>query len=105
MRRRKFIAGAVSLAATSPALAQKQVIRVIGLLSPFTRAETEPWHEAFRQGLGKFGWSDGGSARLEYRYCDGHDERLPEIVAALVELKPDGIAAAVHTDGQPASHV
>lgn len=83
--------------------AQAQEMRVIGLMSPFTREETEPWHRAFRQGLEALGWSEGHNVRLEYRYADGHAERLPDLVGALLSLKPAVIVTAVTTDTTPAA--
>src|SRR5262249_11478737 len=85
------------------AVAQKQEVRLVGLLSPFTRTETEPWHEAFRQGLRALGWTEGGNVRFEYRYADGHNERLPDVVADLLSLKPDLMVAAANTDAMPAA--
>jgi putative tryptophan/tyrosine transport system substrate-binding protein len=110
MRRRDLIA-MLGAAAFSPvpgrAAAQgphaKSSPVVIGMLSPFTRAQTEPWHQAFRKGLHDLGWVEGGNVRFEYRYSDGHDERLPELVADLLKRKPDVIMAAVTTDALPAA--
>ena len=85
------------------AFGQKREVRVIGLLSPFSREESEPWHEAFRQGLRALGWIQGENVRFEYRYSEGRDERLPEVVTDLLAVKPDVIVTAVNTDTQPAA--
>jgi putative ABC transport system substrate-binding protein len=90
------------LACPLRAVAQKQEARVIGLLSPFTRAEAEPWHQAFRQGLQELGWTEGDKVRFEYRYADGHAERLPDLAADLVRLTPDVIVVTVNSDAGPA---
>jgi putative ABC transport system substrate-binding protein len=104
MRRRDFAAALGCAALTCPlrAVAQKQETRVIGLLSPFTQAEAEPWHQAFRQGLQELGWTEGDKVRFEYRYADGHDERLPDLAADLVRLTPDVIVVTVNSDAGPA---
>jgi putative tryptophan/tyrosine transport system substrate-binding protein len=104
MRRRDLIAvsGGAVMAWPLRAVAQKQGIRVIGLLSPFTRAEAEPWHQAFRQGLQELGWTEGDKVRFEYRYADGHNERLPDLAADLVRLTPDVIVVTVNSDAGPA---
>jgi putative ABC transport system substrate-binding protein len=75
---------------------------VIGLLSPLTPADTEPWHQAFRQGLGELGWVAGANVKLEYRYSDGQNERLPELVAELINLKVDLIVVSITTDANAA---
>jgi ABC-type uncharacterized transport system substrate-binding protein len=104
MKRRHFIV-ALGGAAVWPlhAFGQKREVRVIGLLSPFSREESEPWHEAFRQGLRALGWIQGENVRFEYRYSEGRDERLPEVVTDLLAVKPDVIVTAVNTDTQPAA--
>ena len=105
MRRRALIAGLAVAAASGPwrTFAQRPAQRIIGFLSPFTRAETEPWHDSFRRQLREFGWTEGDNVRFEYRYADGNAERLPEIVADLLTLKPDVIVTAVTTDTVPAA--
>ena len=82
MRRRDFMT-VLAVAAGYPHLAgaQQKAMPVIGLLSPLTPADTEPWHRAFRQGLGDLGWVAGANLKLEYRYSNGQNERLPELVA------------------------
>jgi putative ABC transport system substrate-binding protein len=50
--------------------------------------------EAFRQGLHELGWNEGRNIIIEYRSADGRFERLPELVAELVRLKVDVIAAS-----------
>jgi putative ABC transport system substrate-binding protein len=107
MRRRELIAAVAASSVLSAALSRFAEVRaasvVIGLLSPFSRAETEPWHGAFRLELHKLGWTEGDNVRFEYRYADGRAERLPEIVADLLTLKPDVIVTAVTTDTVPAA--
>ena len=98
MRRRDFLVMLGGAAVAWPPAARAQQPAMIGLLSPFTRADTEPWHEAFRRGLRKRGWVEGASVRFAYRYADGRIERLPELVAELIKLKVDVIVTAVTPD-------
>ena len=106
MRRRDVVATIGAIAALSasswPARAQTDP-PVIGLLSSFTRAETEPWHQAFRQGLRELGRNEGTNIRLEYRYADGRLERLPELVGDLISLKADVLVVGVTPDAQAAA--
>src|SRR5204862_2128209 len=97
VRRRTLIGGlgTAVIALPARAFAQKLEMPVIGLLSPFSRAETEPWNQAFRDGLRALGWTEGANARLEYRYADGRLERLPDLVAELINLKPDVLVVTV----------
>ena len=105
MRRRDFITLMGSAIAARPvgATAQQRKVPIIGLLSPFSRADNEEWHQAFRRGLRELGWDDGANVRFEYRYADGRSERLPELAAELVKLKVDVIVVAVATDALAAA--
>jgi putative ABC transport system substrate-binding protein len=78
-------------------LAQAQTAR-IGLLSPFSPSATEHWHQAFRQSMREAGWVEGKNLRIEYRYAEGRNDRLPGLAAELVRLKVDVIVASVTTD-------
>jgi putative ABC transport system substrate-binding protein len=49
--------------------------------------------EAFRQGLRELGYVDGQTIALEVRFTEGRYERIPELVAELVGLKVDVLAA------------
>lgn len=52
-----------------------------------------PALEAFRQGLRELGWVEGQNLVIEYRFAEGHLDRLPALAAELVRLKVDVIAA------------
>ena len=49
---------------------------------------------AFRQGLRELGWIEGQNIVIEYRFADGHLDRLPALAAEVVGLKVDIIAAS-----------
>jgi putative tryptophan/tyrosine transport system substrate-binding protein len=49
--------------------------------------------EAFKQGLGEFGYTDGQNIAIEYRDADGKPERLSQLAADLVQHKVDVILA------------
>jgi ABC-type uncharacterized transport system substrate-binding protein len=86
-----------ALAWAGAARAQSEIPR-IGLLSPFTPADTAQWFKAFRLGLRDLGWVEGKNIRIEYRYAEGRNERLDEFAGELVRLKVDIIVASVNTD-------
>ena len=110
MRRRELIARLGGTAvwwlparATSQGDGAADVVPVIGVLSPFSRADTDAWHRAFRQGLRDLGWVEGTNIRLEYRFADGRQERLPGLVAELIGLRVKVIVVTVTTDAIPAA--
>jgi putative ABC transport system substrate-binding protein len=55
-------------------------------------AEGRLW-QAFRLGLRERGWIEGENISLEYRWTEGNNARIPELVADLVRLKVDVILA------------
>jgi putative tryptophan/tyrosine transport system substrate-binding protein len=61
-------------------------IGFLGISSPSTFA---PRIEAFRQGLRDFGYFEGSTIIIEYRWAEGRYERLPELAAELVRSNVD----------------
>jgi putative ABC transport system substrate-binding protein len=49
---------------------------------------------AFRQGLERFGWSEGRNVRIDVRDSRGSAERTQEFVRELVVMQPDVILSA-----------
>jgi putative ABC transport system substrate-binding protein len=99
MKRREFItllgaAIAWPLAARAQRTGKMSRIGYLGVSSP----SLEPHYiEAFRQKLRDLGHIDGENIAIEYRWAEGHDDRLPNLATELVHLKPDVIV----TSGTP----
>jgi putative tryptophan/tyrosine transport system substrate-binding protein len=75
------------------ARAQKPAMPVIGFLSGRAREESAYDAAAFRQGLNEMGFIIGRNVALEYRWSEGHDERLAELAVELVRRQVAVIAA------------
>jgi len=96
MRRREFIITFVAAATTWPITtgrAQQSAAPVIGFLhfgspKPFAFQSI-----AFEQGLKENGYIQGVNAKIEYRWAEGHYDRLPALAADLVSNRVDIIAA------------
>src|SRR2546423_1484672 len=96
MKRREFL-GLVGGAAASPLAAEAQpTTRRMGYVWVGDR-ETDTRGAGLRQGLADKGYVIGRDLVLEERYAEGKAERIPALIAELLELKVDVLA----TPGTP----
>src|SRR5688572_18566291 len=61
----------------------------IGVLQASSPSVSEPFVEAFRQGLRELGYVEGQNIAGEYRWAHGQVEALPALAAELVRLHVD----------------
>jgi putative tryptophan/tyrosine transport system substrate-binding protein len=96
MRRRGFLPLFGTLAGTWPLAvrAQQKAMPVVGWLSSVSAERAKPFLAAFRQGLGETCYVEGQDVTTEYRWADGHYDRLPSLAADLVGRKVDVIATS-----------
>lgn len=101
LTRRQFLRGGLTLAGVGllvgcgvrpgpPASPTKRP--TVGVLL-FSTPAADVTFNAFLQGLGALGYSEGENLAIETRYAEGKPERLPELADELVRLKPDVIFA------------
>src|SRR5215831_1352970 len=100
MDRRAFITFVVGNILAGPlvvAAQQSAKARRIGLLIGSSQSFVAPYVTIFRQALRALGYVESESIAIEYRYADGHYDRLQALAADLVRLKVD----IVVTEGTP----
>jgi len=99
MRRRDFIAvlGGVAIAWPWEARAQQSAMPVIGFMHTASADRFPHLVAAFHKGLNELGFAEGQNVVVEYRWAEGHYERLPEFAADLL-ARPVTILAATGGD-------
>jgi putative ABC transport system substrate-binding protein len=96
LRRRDFITVLSSTAAAWPLAvrAQQQATSTIGFVSSRAPGESAGVVAAFRQGLGEAGFVEGQNLAIAFRWAEGRYDRLPALVAELVNLRVAVLFAA-----------
>jgi len=95
----EILAGLVAFLVTLPIgvseihAQQPQKFTRIGLLDLAKPEATSTRNESFRQGLRDLSYIEGRNIVIEYRSAQEKPERLPELAAELVRLKPNVIVA------------
>ena len=88
--RRAFLAGM----AAAPRVASAQAAGRTPRVGYVTSAARSLNVDAFDQGLRDLGYEIGRTVVVEYRFADGHPDRVPALVAEVVRLKVDVLLAA-----------
>jgi putative tryptophan/tyrosine transport system substrate-binding protein len=94
MRRREFITLAVGAAASCSvaARAQQPALPLIGYLHASSPEPMSRFISAFKGGLKESGYIDGQNVTIEFRFAEGHPDRLPALAAELVRRQVTVIA-------------
>jgi len=93
MRRRDFVIVLLGGAVFSSREGRTQQ-RLIGFLSASSADAYAPFVAAFRSALNEAGYVEGRNLAIEYRWAEGHYDRLPELAADLVRSKPEVIVTS-----------
>jgi ABC-type uncharacterized transport system substrate-binding protein len=95
MRRRDFVTllGGSAIAWPLAVQAQQRAMPVVGFVNAVSPSGSYPPLPAFLKGLAETGFVEGRNVAIEYRWAEGHYERLPALIADLVQHKVSVIAA------------
>jgi putative tryptophan/tyrosine transport system substrate-binding protein len=90
VQRRQFLARSLALAlvASAPVEAQPRTYRLVHLVTGGD-ASTKHLQSALSARLAELGYREGQNLVTERRFGDGRVERMPQLVAELLALKPD----------------
>jgi putative ABC transport system substrate-binding protein len=101
--RREFITLLGGAAAAWPLAARAQLVEkmpIVGFLNSASAAPFAQYVAGFTKGLQEAGYIAGRNVAIEYRWADGHYDRLPALAAELVSLP---VNVLVTTGGEPSA--
>jgi putative ABC transport system substrate-binding protein len=94
MRRREFVSLMGGVVTAWPLVGHtQQQTPVIGFLSGRSSADSVEELKGFRRGLAETGHVEGKNVAIEFRWADGHYDRLPALATELVARRVAVIAA------------
>ena len=93
MDRRTFIGSVAVFLGAAPLAGRAQPARIrrIGFLGNGNPTTMASQREAFGRNLRELGWIEGQTVTIEYRWADGNADRLPALVAELVQANVEVI--------------
>ena len=104
IRRRYFLIASGALLTTPFTVSGQSGRRVPLLAYVATRPGPMQFDQAFLRGLREFGYIEGKNIRIEYRWGEGMEGRLPALMTEVIGLNPDLIVTASSQAGPAAKN-
>jgi hypothetical protein len=100
LRRRDFLGLLASAVAARPlpVLAQHPTKAVVGFIHAAAPVYFDAFRNAFLAGLKEAGYVEQDNLSIEWRWAEGHYERLPALIADLLQRNVNVLFAAGGTD-------
>ena len=102
MKRREFITLIGGALAAWPLGARAQQTPIVGFLHYASPKTLGHLAEAVRRGMQEVGYVEGQNLMIEYRWAEGHYDRLPALADDLVHRQVDVIMAGGNSAAQAA---
>jgi putative tryptophan/tyrosine transport system substrate-binding protein len=99
LNRRAFLYGSIAAVFSTPVATHGQQTGKVWCIGYLGGSPRVPPIDAFIESLRTLGYVDGQNAVIELKLAHGRPERLPDLAAELVQLKPDVIVAAANIGG------
>ncbi len=88
MKRREFVTLIGAIAASPLAVRAQPVLPVVGFLHAGSPEPNTNQVAAFRKALMERDYIEGRNVIIEYRWAEGHEDRLAELATDLVRRRP-----------------
>jgi putative tryptophan/tyrosine transport system substrate-binding protein len=82
---------------------QQPAMPVVGFINPGVAKASANRVAAFRKGLSEAGYAEGQNVMVEYHWLEGHYDRLPAVLADLVQRRVAVIATPGTTEASLAA--
>ena len=97
MKPKILVYALLALILTTDHVAEAQQAKKVPRLGYIGSSIASTGDEAFREALRNLGYIEGENIQVEYRYIEGQQDKVPNLIAELLELKIDVLVVSTLT--------